>query len=344
MEQASNWADHALARMAAESLPPTPQHFAVWYSYYSGDLPDLTRALDKLAEAGQALTAERMAELHGRFFGFDQEKQAIREAGARIQGALSHLLDLLRASGADTDRYGKALQHFGERVEVQELEQLSALVDAIAAETRLMAEQNRSLQSQLQSSSSQMDELRRNLDVVRQEAITDSLTGLFNRRLFDASLGEAVARAAQTGRPLSLLMTDIDHFKRFNDAHGHTIGDHVLALVARTVKEAIRATDTAVRYGGEEFAVILPDSRMADAVKVGELIRKSVASKKLVNRSRNVTLGTITLSVGVAQLARDEAPADLIKRADTALYDAKESGRNRVVAKEARGRETAQGG
>ncbi|WP_158044651.1 diguanylate cyclase [Skermanella pratensis] len=344
MEQATKWADLAMARMVAESLPPTPQHFAIWYSYFSGDLPDLTRALDKLAENGQVLTAERMAELHGKFFSFDHEKHAIREAGARIQGALGHLLDLLRASGADSDRYGKALQHFGERVEVRELEQLSALVDAIAAETQLMTEHNRRLHSQLQSSSSQMDELRRNLDVVRQEAITDSLTGLFNRRLFDASLGEAVARAAQDGRPLSLLMTDIDHFKRFNDAHGHTIGDHVLALVARTVKESIRATDTAVRYGGEEFAVILPDSRMADAVRIGEQIRKSVASKKLVNRSRNVTLGTITLSVGVAQLARGESPADLIKRADAALYDAKQSGRNRVAAKEARGTEAGQGG
>ncbi|QQP87912.1 diguanylate cyclase [Skermanella sp. TT6] len=344
MEQATNWADRAMARMAAESLPPTPQHFAIWYSYYSGDLPDLNRALDKLAEAGHGVTAERLAELHDRFFSLDHEKQAVREAGARIQGALSHLLELLRASGAGSDRYGRALQQFGEDMEVRGLEQLSALVDAIAAETRLMAEHNRELHSQLQSSSSQMDELRRNLDVVRQEAITDSLTGLFNRRLFDASLAEAVARAAQTGRPLSLLMTDIDHFKQFNDAHGHTIGDHVLALVARTVKESIRATDTAVRYGGEEFAVILPDSRMADAARLGEQIRKSVASKKLVNRSRNVTLGTITLSVGVAQLARDETPADLIKRADAALYDAKQSGRNRVVAIGSRDRDTGQGG
>ena len=90
-------------------------------------------------------------------------------------------------------------------------------------------------------------------------------------------------------------MTDIDHFKKFNDNYGHTIGDHVLALVARTVKECIRSSDTPVRYGGEEFAVILPNVRISDAIRVAEQIRTAVASKRVVNRSKNITLGTITL-------------------------------------------------
>ena len=101
-------------------------------------------------------------------------------------------------------------------------------------------------------------------------------------------------------------MTDIDHFKKFNDNYGHTIGDHVLALVARTVKECIRSSDTPVRYGGEEFAVILPNVRISDAVRVAEQIRTAVASKRVVNRSKNITLGTITLSVGVARYVPGE--------------------------------------
>jgi diguanylate cyclase len=130
-------------------------------------------------------------------------------------------------------------------------------------------------------------------------------------------------------------MTDIDHFKKFNDNYGHTIGDHVLALVARTVKECIRSSDTAVRYGGEEFAVILPNIRIADAIRVAEQIRTAVASKKVVNRSKNITLGTITLSVGVARYVPGESVGDLIKRADAGLYAAKRTGRNRVVVEEA---------
>ncbi|WP_037452252.1 GGDEF domain-containing protein [Skermanella stibiiresistens] len=334
MEQATNWASQATSRMLAESLPPTPRNFNIWYSYFSGDAPDLNRALDRMIEIGRPLTAEVMEELHGKFFSLDHEQKVVLDAGVQIQSALLQLLDLLKSCGADTDRYGNALHQFGAGLETHGLEQLRALVDAIAAETAVMAERNRKLQNQLVSSSTQMEELRRNLDIVRRESVTDSLTGLYNRRRFDVSLDEAAARATQIGRPFCLLMTDIDHFKKFNDAHGHTIGDHVLALVARTVKECTRATDTAVRYGGEEFAVILPDVRMADAVKVAEQIRKSVASKKLVNRSKNVTLGTITLSIGVSQFTRGEPLAELIKRADTALYEAKQTGRNRVVAKD----------
>ena len=180
-----------------------------------------------------------------------------------------------------------------------------------------------------------MEELKRNLDSVRQESITDSLTGLFNRRKFDETLQEAASRSVQTGSPLCLLMTDIDHFKKFNDNYGHTIGDHVLALVARTVKECIRSSDTPVRYGGEEFAVILPNVRISDAVRVAEQIRTAVASKRVVNRSKNITLGTITLSVGVARYVPGEPLGDLIKRADAGLYTAKRTGRNRVVAEEA---------
>ena len=335
MDEVSGWADQAMKRMAEESLSPTPHHFAIWYGYYSGEVPDLIRAINLDIAASKPFTPDRMEELYGKFFSFDREQRAVLQAGMRIQDALGQLLEMLRSSGADTDRYGKALQQFGARLELPGLEQLRSLVDAIASETKLVAQQNQRLQDQLHLSGAQMEELKRNLDSVRQESITDSLTGLFNRRKFDETLQEAASRSVQTGSPLCLLMTDIDHFKKFNDNYGHTIGDHVLALVARTVKECIRSSDTPVRYGGEEFAVILPNVRIFDAVKVAEQIRTAVASKRVVNRSKNITLGTITLSVGVARYVPGEPLGELIKRADAGLYTAKRTGRNRVVAEEA---------
>jgi diguanylate cyclase len=335
MDQESGWADQAMKRMVVEALSPTPHNFTIWYGYYSGEVPDLTRAIDVDAAAGKPFSPERMEELYGKFFSFDREQRAVRDTGIRIQGALGQLLDLLRSSGADSDRYGKALLMFGTKLEAPGLEQLRSLVDAIAAETKLVAKKNQHLQDQLHLSGAQLDELRRNLDSVRQDSITDSLTGLFNRRKFDEALQEEATQAAQTKTSLCLLMIDIDHFKKFNDNYGHTIGDHVLALVARTVKECIRSSDTPVRYGGEEFAVILPNIRIADAIRVAEQIRTAVASKKVVNRSKNITLGTITLSVGVARYVPGEPVGDLIKRADAGLYAAKRTGRNRVVAEEA---------
>jgi diguanylate cyclase len=334
IEQATSCAARAMSRIAAEGLPPTPQYFSLWYNYFSGHMPDLTRAVDELAAAHRPFTPERMEQLYNKFFSVDREEQMVRDAGDRIQSALGQLLDLLRSSGADSDRYGKALQQFGSRLAVPGLEQLRALVDAIATETKLVAQRNQKLQDQLQSSSAQMEEMRRKLDSVRQEAVTDSLTGLPNRRKFDQTLHETTERAAQTGAPLCLLMIDIDHFKEFNDTYGHTVGDHVLALVARTMKECIRSTDLAARYGGEEFAVILPSSSLADAVRIAESIRTSVASKRIVNRSKNQTLGTITLSIGAAPFADGDSLADLIKLADRRLYAAKRQGRNRVVAED----------
>ena len=250
MDQESGWADQAMKRMVVESAvsDAASLRHLVRLLQWRGAGPD--RAIDLDIAAGKPFTPERMEELYGKFLRFDREQRAV-QAGIRIQDALGQLLDLLRSSGADTDRYGKALQMFGTKLEAPGLEQLRSLVDVIAAETKLIARKNQHLQDQLHLSGAQLDELRRNLDSVRQESITDLLTGLFNRRKFDETLQEAASRSVQTGSPLCLLMTDIDHFKKFNDNYGHTIGDHVLALVARTVKECIRSSDTPVRYGGK---------------------------------------------------------------------------------------------
>ena len=174
MDEASGWADQAMERIAGESLSPTPHHFAIWYGYYSGEVPDLVRAIDFDIAASKPFTPARMEGLAGKFFSFDREQKAVLQAGMRIQDALGQLLELLRSSGADTDRYGRALQQFGDRLELPGLEQLRSLVDAIAAETKLVAQQNQRLQDQLHLSGAQMQELRRDLDGVRQEAVTDA--------------------------------------------------------------------------------------------------------------------------------------------------------------------------
>jgi diguanylate cyclase len=332
MERASLWAEQAMARIAAEGLLPTPPQFALWYTYHSQHEPDLNREIDHLSAIGKPLTPASLDALWERFIGFSRERQVVRDTGERIQGALEQLLDLLRSAGVDGNRYATALQQFSGRLDKPELEPLRSLVNVIATETKLVIQRNHALEARLQSTVTQMQELRRDLDGVRQEAVTDALTGLFNRRRFDAALHEAVSGGALTGQPVCLLMIDIDHFKKFNDSYGHSVGDHVLVLVARTIRECIGGTATAARYGGEEFAVILPNHGLTGALTVAERIRMATASKRVVNRSRNQTLGTITLSIGVAQIAPDELTSAFIDRADRALYAAKQDRRNRVVA------------
>ena len=158
-------------------------------------------------------------------------------------------------------------------------------------------------------------------------AAVDSLTGLFNKRHFDEVFGKEVSRADHAGQPLSLIVLDIDHFKRINDTFGHPAGDAVLKHVAGVVKSQIRATDTLCRVGGEEFALVLPQTPQLLGAQAAELIRAAV------EHSVCDVAGTpipATLSLGVAELGRGEAPEGLYQRADERLYAAKHGGRNRV--------------
>jgi diguanylate cyclase len=139
-------------------------------------------------------------------------------------------------------------------------------------------------------------------------------------------------QAGEQGAPVCLLMADIDHFKQFNDRHGHQMGDHVLRLAATILRQNVKGQDTVARYGGEEFAVILPATRLRDAFTLANRIRETVASKQISLRGQGSSLGRVTLSVGVSDYRSGERVAAWIERADKALYEAKKAGRNRVVA------------
>lgn len=141
-----------------------------------------------------------------------------------------------------------------------------------------------------------------------------------------------IVESRQTNAAFTLLMVDIDHFKSFNDNFGHQVGDQVLRLVGRTLVEGIKGRDFAARYGGEEFAIILPESNVTAGMAVGNSLRKSIATKDVINRSTGEKMGRITMSVGVAEYVVGESPEDMIERADGALYTAKHNGRNQVAA------------
>jgi diguanylate cyclase len=144
-------------------------------------------------------------------------------------------------------------------------------------------------------------------------------------------LEKAIAEALETNEAMSLMLTDIDHFKTFNDNFGHLTGDQVLRLVAMSVKHNVKGKDTTARYGGEEFAVILPNTILRAAVTVAEHIRRAVMAKELMKRSTGEHLGRMTISIGVATLRKGGTGQSLIERADTCLYAAKRHGRNRVI-------------
>jgi two-component system cell cycle response regulator len=176
------------------------------------------------------------------------------------------------------------------------------------------------------------ERLRDNVQASIEMAITDGLTGLFNRRYMETHLGTLVEQAAQRGKPLAALILDIDHFKSINDTHGHDGGDDVLREFALRVRKSIRNIDLACRYGGEEFVIIMPETDMAVAAIVAERLRRRIAGEPFPIQ-QGAQLLNVTLSIGLAALAgTQDTAATLLKRADQALYRAKRDGRNRVVA------------
>jgi diguanylate cyclase (GGDEF)-like protein/PAS domain S-box-containing protein len=163
-----------------------------------------------------------------------------------------------------------------------------------------------------------------------QLAVTDPLTGLANRRIFQERLAEEIRRARRYGRPLSLIMADLDHFKVYNDTHGHPAGDVILQQVADIMRANVRETDLVARYGGEEFVMILPETDKAGATKLAEKIRHAVSAYPFPHEDSQPG-GRLTISLGVATFPEDLVETDgLIEHADRALYLAKQSGRNRV--------------
>jgi two-component system cell cycle response regulator len=175
------------------------------------------------------------------------------------------------------------------------------------------------------------ERLRDNVQMSIEMAITDALTGLFNRRYMETHLATLVEQAAARGKPIAVLMVDIDYFKRVNDSHGHDAGDDVLHEFALRIRKAIRNIDLACRYGGEEFVIVMPETDMAVATLVAERLRRRIASEPFTVQNGARSLD-ITISIGIAGLdgVGDNAAA-ILKRADMALYRAKRDGRNRVV-------------
>jgi len=194
---------------------------------------------------------------------------------------------------------------------------VQAIASLLAANTRL--------EEQLAHASSKMQEQAHELEVQLADALTDPLTGIPNRRAFDREMSRRLPEFRRMGTPLSLVMIDVDFFKKFNDTHGHQAGDEVLRCVARVLKETVRDMDLPARFGGEEFAAILPTARIDVAKQVAERIRIAIENARI--EFQGVEL-RVTASIGVAEICTADDKDSLVQRADQGLYAAKKGGRN----------------
>jgi diguanylate cyclase len=329
-DKAAEYLRLALPMMSRYKIATHPHNIAVWYDYVAGRNAPLRAEIDRILAEGTALTEELSAALYRRYLSHDgqfleQIRRALAHVVIDIQGEIHKAGDSLAG-------YSETLRHFLTLLEDETGRLITgAAVAHVMVETRATAESHDHLDERLATVLSEVETLRCELEQIREESQTDALTGISNRRAFEATL-RAVTEASDRQRsPFCVLMADIDHFKRFNDTHGHLVGDRVLRFVASTLKRCVKGNDKVARFGGEEFVVVLPGTFLIGGQAVAEQIRKEIAAGELKDTQTGKSYGRLTISIGVAQQRWGEPGERVVERADQALYLAKQRGRNRVA-------------
>jgi len=232
---------------------------------------------------------------------------------------MAHLQQLTATVAADVGEHNSKVREIND-----ELTAATADGSNVVAVVEKLLKANEAMQSQLAQAESRLNEQAQEIETHVKDARTDALTKLWNRRHFDDEMQKCKDALTKTGRPSCVMMLDVDHFKKFNDTYGHQAGDEVLKGVARTLKKAA-GKDIVCRYGGEEFAIILPGSDINAAIPISEAARAAIAEQVFEFEDLDLK---VTASGGLAQLSSDESASEVVKRADDALYVCKENGRN----------------
>ena len=314
-------------------LAPTPTNYSVWHSHISGENPGLSRTIQDLVARAIPITDEMLSEFWRRFCAPAIDPALVTDAGERLGRVMATIAESISGAGAATSGFTDALARFGDEIvaAVRMPDMAGVMREAtrrMLVETRRMVESARGLDGDLRVASREVQALRNDLEEARRQAMSDPLTSVANRKAFDDRLAKEMAAASESGADLALVLLDIDHFKRFNDSFGHVIGDEALKLVAHALVAGVKGRDMVARYGGEEFAVILPATSLAHALGLANGLGAAVKGRRMLLKSTGRDLGRITVSLGVARYRPGESASDLVRRADAALYAAKNRGRD----------------
>ncbi|MFZ5579806.1 MAG: GGDEF domain-containing protein [Pseudomonadota bacterium] len=330
-EEAASNLRLVLQMMGRYEIAPNPRNYALCYEYILARKPSLNRAIDAQIEQHGRLTEEVSLSLFDEHIahGSIGSTQKVQEELKRIMRSV--MLQLLQ-TGNEFANYANGLGLHLDRLKGEpDIGLLREVTHFLVEDTRQIESSSKHSSTRLSGATEEIERLRKELEHARKEASTDPLTGLLNRRAFTTVIANAIAKYQAEQRPFCLLMMDIDHFKGINDAYGHLVGDKVLRFVSRLLTQVLKGQDTLCRFGGEEFAALLPDTTIEGADRVAETIRNRLFNSQLRLTESGQPLGEITASFGVATYQADQTIEEIIQNADHALYEAKRQGRNKVV-------------
>jgi diguanylate cyclase len=260
-----------------------------------------------------------------------RRETAVKEE--KVDRVLRHIAKVLQTHLTDNESFSERLDGANERLShEQSAGPVKDIVLALIDDNRDMRDKLFNVKNQLEQSRLQVMQLQTNLERAEEAGLRDVVTAIGNRRFFDACFAEEVEKARRLGDGFCLALADIDRFKHVNDRFGHLVGDRLLRLFANILAQNVRGQDKVARFGGEEFALIFPGARLVDAASAVERIRGILETKQWTVEPSGERVGKVTASFGVARLSADESGADLLRRVDQLLHEAKVQGRNRVVA------------
>ena len=322
-------ADTVIATLLKLEIPATPDNYALWYEYHAGFNAGLHRTIDVIISNNAGFDEKTLQDLYNSYFSTMKEEQAVREVSSRVLETLQDVIDLADGASDDARQFGATLRGVAFGDLGKSIGNLKELIMHLVRESQRMAGRSEYVGVRMRESADKIKTLERNLESALFDATMDALTGVANRKSFDAEIRRLAGDAMNSGDDLALLMIDIDHFKTVNDTWGHQIGDDVLRHVANTLRQSMRGKDHVARYGGEEFAMILPNTDASSAVIMGDSIRQALATEPLL---MDITppMKPITVSIGASCYEPGDPLAEWVGRTDAALYRAKRVGRNCV--------------
>jgi diguanylate cyclase len=330
VEYATTIADRAMRLMSQQSVPATPTNFAVWFEYALGSSLPLRKTIDILIAGKRKFDQATNHELYITYIAPQQTgRDPLSDLPDQLGGLIDSAQQFLNTAVSDNQTHIKALGEVSSEAALTTDPRtiIAKLVGELSKATARAA----TLEANFAATSEELDSIRDSLKAAEQRSNTDALTGLANRHSMDEFLRLAQITAMEKDEALSVFLIDIDHFKKFNDDYGHQVGDQVLRLVAKVLQEGVREVDLAARYGGEELIAVLPGADLEACTSVAERIRRRIAEAKLTRRATGKEIGSITVSIGVAQFRLAESADAMIERCDRGLYQAKRLGRNRTV-------------
>lgn len=331
-ERAANYLRQAIPKMVAHNIVPNPLNYTLWYSYFSAEFAQLNKDLDQTIErygTCPPIVGEELFIRHINQLG-DNNQTDFKTFQKAFSQTVNNLSSSIDHTTQQTTGYTAALKNNLSTLENYDLDATTAIViNDLSANASALCDVNEKFQGQLAAAQSEINVLKYELDKSQQEANTDPLTGLFNRRLFESIFNQFEAEHHQEDK-LALIIMDIDKFKIFNDTYGHLKGDQILQFVGQLLKNECPKNVTAVRFGGEEFAILCPNYEITKAFDVAEKIRVKLASVSFSNKKTGEKIPPVTASFGIASKRSNEILAQIIERADQALYLAKDAGRNQV--------------